>query len=332
MAQSKLKTAIAQVAEAKANVQMYQADIVRWESEVRRLTRMVEQRVVDREVLDETQKQLAASRAVHDAALAAVAARDAARISAQAEVEAAQAQVKVAQADERRTAALLAYTNVTAPYDGVVTVRNANIGDYVQAATGDRSTSRPSPMFVVARDDLVRIFMDVPQDYARYVRMGTKAAVRPDPLSGLEIEAAVTRTSWSLVARTRTLWTEIDLPTKNAPPATENVDPPSANENGLRPGMYVNTAVIIQRADVPVLPQKATVVSGNQTYCFLLKDGKAVKTSIVRGLRERKWLEVTKMKIGDRWAPVTGGEEVIVGNLDNLTDGQPVKVARESRP
>ena len=82
VAESKLQTAIAQLAEAKANVDEYQADIVRWESEVRRLTKMVEQHVVDREVLDETQKQLSASRSARDAALAAVAARDAAQASA----------------------------------------------------------------------------------------------------------------------------------------------------------------------------------------------------------------------------------------------------------
>src|SRR5208337_736351 len=107
-------------------------------------------------------------------------------------------QVKVAEAEERRTAAMLAYTKVTAPYDGIITVRNANTGDYVQAATGDKSTSRASPMFVVARDDLVRIFVDIPEAYARYVHEGTKADVRADALSGLEIKAAVTRTSWSL--------------------------------------------------------------------------------------------------------------------------------------
>ena len=120
---------------------------------------------------------------------------------AKIDVETAKAQVKVAEAEERRTAAMLAYTKVTAPYDGVITVRNANTGDYVQAATGDKSTSRGSPMFVIARDDMVRIFVDVPEEYARYVREGTKANVRADALSGLEIRAAVTRTSWSLVAK-----------------------------------------------------------------------------------------------------------------------------------
>ena len=339
VAESKLQTAIAQVAEAKANVGRYQADIVRWESEVRRLTKMVEQHVVDREVLDETQKQLSASLATRDAALATVAARDAAQASAQADVgkakidvKTAKSQVKVAEANERRTAAMLAYTNVTAPYDGMITVRNANTGDYVQAATGDKSTSRSSPMFVIAQDDLVRIFLDVPEEYARYVREGTKANVRVDALSGLEIDATVTRTSWSLVQKTRTLWAEIDLPTKNTYPPTKNVNLPAANENGLRPGMYVNTKVIIQRVGVLALPQDAMVVSGNQTYCYLLKDGKAVKTPLMPGLRDGAWVDVTKMKIDDRWVKVIGNEQVILGALDELTDGQTVKIVPAQAP
>ena len=81
-----------------------------------------------------------------------MAAREAAQASAEADlgkakidVETAKAQVKVAEAEERRTAAMLAYTKVTAPYDGVMTVRNANTGDYVQAAAGDKSTSGVRP-------------------------------------------------------------------------------------------------------------------------------------------------------------------------------------------
>ena len=320
VAESKLQTASAQLAEAKANVGKFQADIVRWESEVQRITKMVAQRVMDREILDETQKQLASSRSARDAAEATVAAQAAAQTSAQADVgkakidvETAKAEVKVAEADERRTAAMLAYTQVTAPYDGIITVRNANTGDYVQAASGDKSTAHASAMFVIARDDLVRIFVDVPEEYARDVREGTKAEVRADAMSGLDIHAAVTRTSWSLHEKTRTLLAEIDLAAKDY--------------DGLRPGMYVNTKVLIRRAHAPMLPQDALLVSGNQTYCFLLQNGKAVKTPVVRGLRDGTWVEVTKMKIDDLWVNVTGAEDVILADLSELTDGQAVKLA-----
>jgi RND family efflux transporter MFP subunit len=327
VAQSKVQTATARLTEAKANVERSQADIVRWESEVQRLTQMVAQRVVDSQVLDETQKQLASSRASRDAAQAAVAARDAERVAAEADVEAAKSQVNVAEAEERRTAAMLAYTNVTAPYDGVITVRNANTGDYVQAATGDSSSARGSPMFVIARDDLVRIFVDVPETYAAYVREGTKAEVRPAAMSGLEIDATVTRTSWSLMQNTRSMRAEIDLPTNNKYPPAKIIDLAAANENGLRPGRYVNATVIVERLGILVLPQKATIISGNDTFCFLLKDGKAVKTPLTLGLRSGPWIEVAKMKIGGRWVNIDGSEEVIEGKLDELTDGEQVKVA-----
>jgi RND family efflux transporter MFP subunit len=338
VAENKLRSAIAQQAEAKAEIGQYDADIVRWESEIQRLTQMVDQNVVNADVLDETKKQLTASRAARDSALATVAARDAARVSARAElgkakidVETAKAQVKVAEAEERLTAAMLAYTKVTAPYDGVITVRNANTGDYVQAATGDASASRSSPMFVIACDDLVRIFVDVPEQYAGYVREGTKANVRAGSLSSSEISASVTRTSWSLTQKTRTLRAEIDLSTNRDVPPVESAASPSMDENPLRPGKYVNTKLIVQRPGVFMLPEEAVVVSGRQPYCYLVKDGKAVKTPLITGGRDGSWIEVRKLQIADQWTGVSGNEEVITDHLDELSNGQAVKVAEAKR-
>jgi HlyD family secretion protein len=314
--------AIAQLAEAKANVGKFQAEVVRWESEVKRLTQMVQEKVVDKQVLTETQKQLDSSRAARDAAQAAVAAREADRVTSEAslgkakiDVETQKAEVRVSEADERKAAAMLAYTKITAPYDGVVTVRNANTGDYVQAITGDRSAASPSPIFVVARIDLVRIFVDVPEAYARYVRKGTNAVVRADALSGLQIPATVTRTSWAVRERTRTLLAEIDLSRKDY--------------DGLRPGMYVYAKVLVRRPNVYALPQQSLMVSGNQTYCYLVRAGKAEKTAVQAGLSDGKWVEIDRIKVGDRWSEVIGNEQVIVGDLSELTDGQSVTVVTD---
>jgi HlyD family secretion protein len=321
VAESNVQMAIAQLTEAKANVGKYQAEVVRWESEVKRLTQMVQEKVVDRQVLTETQKQLDSSIAARDTAQAAVAAREADRVTSEAnlgkakiDVEAQKAEVKVSEADERKAAAMLAYTKVTAPYDGVVTVRNANTGDYVQAVTGDKSTPIPSAIFVMDRVDMVRIFVDVPEAYARYVQKGTEAVVRADALNGLQIAATVTRTSWAIREKTRTLRTEIDLSPKDY--------------DGLRPGMYVYAKVFIQRTNVYALPRQAVTISGNQTYCYLLQKGKAVKTPIAVGIGDEKWEEVDGMKIDDSWRKVTGEEEVILADLSELTDGQGVTVAQ----
>ena len=263
VAESNVQTAIAQLDEAKANVGKSQAEVVRWESEVKRLTQMVQEKVVDKDILTETQRQLDSSKAARDAALAAVAAREADRVTSEAnlgkakiDVETQKAEVKVSEADERKAAAMLAYTQITAPYDGVVTVRNANTGDYVQAVTGDKSSPNPSAIFVVARTDIVRIFLDVPEAYARYVQKGTEAVVRAEALSGLQIPAKVTRTSWAIREKTRTLWTEIDLSAKEY--------------DGLRPGMYVYTKVLVQRPDVFALPQKGANGGGQSNLLLSL--------------------------------------------------------------
>jgi len=321
VAESNVKMAIAQVAEANANVAKYQAEVIRWESEVKRLTQMVQENVVDKQVLAETQKQLESSIAARGAAQAAVAAREADRATAEAtlekvkiDVKTQDAKVKVSMADERMAAAMLAYTKVTAPYDGIVTVRNANTGDYVQAVTGDKSTANPSAIFVVARIDKVRIFGDVPEKYAHFVQPGTKAVVRAEALSGLQIPATVTRTSWAIREKIHELKVEIDLSSKDY--------------DGLRPGMYVNSKVLVQRSNVYALPQQTVTVSGNQTYCYLLRGAKAVKTPVQSGVSDGAWIEVSKMKIGDTWKRVAGDEDVIVADLSELTDGQSVKIAQ----
>jgi RND family efflux transporter MFP subunit len=328
VAKSNVQTAIAQLHEASENVGKFQADVVRWDFEVKRFAEIGN--IVDKQVLAETQKQLDSTKAALAAAKAAVAAREADRVTSEAnlgkakiDVETAKAQVKVSLAEERKAAAMLAYTKVTAPFDGVVTVRNANTGDYVQAVTGDKSTPNPTAIFVVTRIDKLRIFVDVPEAYAHYVQKGTKAVVRAKALSGVQIPAAVTRTSWAIREKTWELRVEIDLSVKEY--------------DGLRPGMYVYAKVLVQRPNVYALPQytpteRTLTELGNQTYCYLVRGNKTVKTSVEAGISDGTWTEVDQMQIGDSWTKVTGDENVILGDLTELTDGQTVKVAQMTTP
>ena len=161
--------------------------------------------------------------------------------------------------------------------------------------------------------DKLRIFVDVQEAYARYVQKGTPAVVRAEALSGLQIPATVTRTSWAIHEKTRTLLTEIDLSAKEY--------------DGLRPGMYVYAKVLVQRPGVYALQPKALMESGNQTYCYLLRGGKAVKTSVQAGVSDGSWTEVDRMKIDNVWRKVAGDEQVIVADLSELTDGEAVQVA-----
>ena len=240
----------------------------------------------------------------------------------------AQARLKVAESEERRLAALVGYTQLTAPYDGVVVVRNANTGDFVLPAAGDPSASstsadqaasRATPVYVVARIDVFRIYVDIPEGDANYVQKGSKASVEVRALQSDPIPATVTRTSWSLHVKSRTLRAEIDLP---------NVDAK------LLPGMYAYGKVRIERDNVRVVPRSTVVELGEQTYCYFYENGKAIRTEVQTGIRDDDWVEVTgklasaKSQTGNSWTGLAGQEQIITGDLSELSDGQKVEILK----
>jgi RND family efflux transporter MFP subunit len=328
VATNNVRVAAAHVDEVKAGVNKFLASMERWESEVKRLTGLAEQGVVDKQVLDESRKQLKSETAARDAANATVVAAEATQLArksdldkAQADVVAARAKAQVSREDAKRVAALVGYTHITAPYAGIVVTRNANTGDYLQPGSGDQSVSSVAPgqsgahvpLYVVARIDRIRVYVDVPEMDAGSVMRGTKARVRVQALRDEEISAEVTRTSGSLHRETRTLRAEIDLPNP---------------DSRLRPGMYAYANVLIHHNDVRALPLAAVVELGNQNCCYLYEDGKAVQTPVQIGISDGKWVEATKKRVGGTWTDFTGEEEVILCDLSELTDGQTVKVVK----
>jgi multidrug efflux pump subunit AcrA (membrane-fusion protein) len=319
VAEQVVDVASAQIEEARANVRKFEASVERWQSQVQRLTNLADsERVIDQQVLDESQKQLKVETAARQAAQAIEVAGKAALAKARADVKAARARARASRADEQRLAALVSYTHVTAPYDGVVVERNVNTGDYVQPGTGDQSgpSSAPAasssrlPLYVVARTDKVRVYVDVPEIEASAVSRGTPARVRIQALGGEEVNAAVTRTSWSLRPQSRTLRAEIDLPNPDA---------------RLLPGMYAFGWVLISRSNVRALPMEAVTEIGEQPCCYLYEGGKAIRTALQTGIDDGKWVEVTKKRMKGRWIDFTGTEPVITGDLSEISDGVPVQ-------
>jgi multidrug efflux pump subunit AcrA (membrane-fusion protein) len=337
VAESNVTAATETVAQTRADVNRYQADVDRWDGEVKRLTGLVGERVVDQQVLDETRRQLTSSRAALEASRVAVKNRDAQRLAAAATLEktkvdvtVAEARVKVSDAEERRLAALVGYLTITAPYDGVVVARNVNSGDFVTPASGDPSQgsfslgvspSQATPLFVLNRSDPVLFVVGVPEADAPHVAPGTKARVRVPALAGHEFSARVTRTSWALNPASRTLMAQIDLP----------------NPKGdFLPGMYAYGSVLIERPGVRAVPATAITQIGNQTCCYLVVDGKAVRTPVQTGVSDGSWVEVASRFVGSAgsaegaWQPFDGTEAVIDGDLTEISDSQPVKVDQGS--
>jgi hypothetical protein len=98
------------------------------------------------------------------------------------------------------------------------------------------------------------------------------------------------------------------------------------------PGMYAYGSVFIERPDVRALPVAAVTQIGNQTYCYLALDGKAVRTPVQTGVSDGFWVEVTGKLVRSpgssegTWQPFDGSETVIDGDLSEVSDGVPVKV------
>jgi multidrug efflux pump subunit AcrA (membrane-fusion protein) len=320
MAGAQVVTAKAQVEERKAGLARAEADRNYWRSQSERMTRLTQgSQVVDRQTAEEAANQLRSASAALKEAEAKVTSARANQAEKEAAKDKAEADVRAAEADRRRVAALVGYTQLTAPYDGVVTQRTVNTGQFVQPATGVKG----DVLFRVERTDVVRVFVAVPEAEAAWVGVGAPARVRVQALLGQEFGGRVTRTAWSLNNTTRTLLTEIDL----------------ANPDGrLRPGMYAYASVTGEHRDVLTVPASAVTTQGDvntgyQTFCYLVEYGKVRRTPVEVGARNDQLVEVLKKQTrpagageGSRWEPFTGEEEVVKGDLTGLKDGQAVEV------
>lgn len=147
--------------------------------------------------------------------------------SAQAGVEVAQANIAAAQANVDRLKELVGFKDVAAPFKGVVTARNIEVGDLVSA-----DANSGTPLFSMARDDIMRVQVSVPQSEAAGLVDGLEAKVLQPEMPGKSFKGRIARNASSLAAASRTLLTEVDVP----------------NPTGeLRPGMFVRVVLDIPR-------------------------------------------------------------------------------------
>src|SRR6202521_1402834 len=141
-----------------------------------------------------------------------------------ADIALAEANLQAATADLHRVQALLQYTKIVAPFDGVVTRRFINPGDLVQAATSTRPTT---PLFTCQKLDVVRVFADVPEASATTIRQGRPVQATLYGPAAQTISGSVTRIASALDSATRTMRVEIDLPNP---------------DEKLLPGMYAQVS------------------------------------------------------------------------------------------
>lgn len=140
-------------------------------------------------------------------------ARDAAVAVAAANITAQMAQLRVLHQQK-------AYQSVVAPFDGVITQRNVDIGSLVQA-----DATSGAFLFTLMNSDTIRIQLYVPQDEAFGLGAGVQAVVRVPEIPGRDFPGKVTRIADALQPGTRTLLTEIDVPNPDHALSLESIAP-----------------------------------------------------------------------------------------------------------
>ncbi len=303
--EAEIAQAEAEIRLAKSAILHAQAERDRTKSQHVRLAKAGLSGAIDKENVDE-------ARLGHEAAQAMLA-------KAQADVKVAEAKLKRAQKARDYTKTMLDYAKIRAPFEGEVTQRHVNEGDFVQPGPGKKG----EPLFVVNQVDPVRVFVNVPELDAVWIRPGVKASVRSQGLPGQEFKGTVTRTAKSLNPATRTLRTEIDLPNP---------------DRKLLPGMYVDVTVVMERPKVWTLPESAVATQDDEAFCYRLENGKAVRTPLQIGLHGDKLVEVVKKQTKSAssdtvgtWEDFTGEEPIIASGLAGLKDGQVVSVSPEGK-
>jgi RND family efflux transporter MFP subunit len=225
-------------------------------------------------------------------------------------LKARQAAVGVAQANvaaqENRLRVLRQqrdYASVVAPFDGVVTQRNVDVGSLVQG-----NTTSGTFVFEMMQKDVIRVFVYVPQDAAFGVEPGIDAMVHVPELPDREFPSKVTRIADALQSGTRTLLTEIDIPNP---------------DGALPPGVYCTVELKIPRRSPSfIVPADAIIFNRNGPQVAVANNGKA----------EIRRVRVTR-DFGTRVEVDTGvklGDHVIINPPVTLLEGSKVQPRPEA--
>lgn len=206
----------------------------------------------------------------------------------------ARANLAAADANLNRLKQLEAFKHVTAPFAGVVTRRNIDVGDLID--TSGR------PLFLLSQTDPLRVVVSVPQSYANLVKTGQPVIVTQAELQNQQFKGQVTRTSASIDASTRTMQVEVSLPNK---------------DGVLLPGAYVQVALPLSASATLSVPSNA-----------LLFRGEGTRVAVVDAQGKVRLKAVTLGRNNGTTVEVNGGllatDRLVLNPPDSLVDGDVV--------
>jgi RND family efflux transporter MFP subunit len=203
--------------------------------------------------------------------------------------------------------ALVSFEKVYAPFDGVITARNTDIGDLINSGS---SASVKTDLFHIAQPGTLRVYVNVPEEYSRGMKVGMTADLALAEFAGRAFQGTLVRTADAINMATRTLLIEIDV----ANPT-----------NTLLSGSYaeVHLKVAVQPSTF-VIPVNTLIFRSEGLRVGLVKDGKVTLTAVTPGHDFGNTIEIVAgLKLDD---------QVIVNPPDSVVTGQQVQIVQATLP
>jgi RND family efflux transporter MFP subunit len=218
------------------------------------------------------------------------------------------ATVDADQASVQRYATLVSFERVYAPFDGVITARNTDIGDLINSGS---STAPKTDMFHMAQADTLRVYVNVPEEYSQGVKPGrTETDIVLAEFPGRRFPGKLVRTADAINASTRTLLVEIDVP-----------NPTST----LFTGSYAEVHLKIPSQNPTyVIPSNTLLFRTRNLQVGIVEDGKAVLKNVTPGHDFGNEIEII--------AGLNDSDHVIVNPSDSLVNGEAVQVVNAKLP
>ena len=202
---------------------------------------------------------------------------------------------------------LASFEKIYAPFDGVITARNTDIGDLINSGSG---TGVKTDLFHIAQPGRLRVYVNVPEEYSQGIKTGMTADLTLAEFPGRKFQGKLVRTAEAINVTTRTLLVEIDL------------DNPTGK---LLAGSYaeVHLAIPTQAATL-LLPVNTLIFRSQGLHVGVVKDGKVVLTAVTPGHDFGNEIEIV--------SGLTANDQVIVNPPDSIVSGQEVQIVQATLP
>ena len=212
----------------------------------------------------------------------------------------ARANVAAADANVERLRQLEGFKRVVAPFAGIITKRNVDVGDLIDAGGGSGTRA----LFVLSQTDPLRVYVNVPQTYAQMIKVGQKVAITQTELPGQRFDGEIVRTAGSIDTTTRTMQVEINLPNKNGT---------------LLPGAFVQVALPLPAGTSLVIPANALLFrKEGLSVAVVDQDGTVHMRPVQLGRNLGPTIEVLQ--------GVSTSDRIVLNPPDSLAEGDHVTI------